>query len=308
MKKSKICSTLFFVFIFLYYFIIKIYAYDDIESNPPNRQLTYHKVVHHKARDSSVKSLSIGFMAGAIEAFIAHPLWVWKIRAQYGGTFTIKPRILYKGVLPSMGTTATIISTRVSIQDFIIRDLFNTNQPGNFLRFGSAFTGGIGSTLLSCPLELCLTQQQVMTNKLDFFSTGKIISKLRGSHNLFRGATLVAARDGLVCSGYLALTPILTLMLYDEYTKPPSYLALCSGLFCSFISHPLDSIKTIKHSAPIEAEVRSNFTIAHMLWNDKGIKGFYKGFGWRALRVSLATLVLSRVVNELTSFSEIEYD
>jgi hypothetical protein len=289
----------------LFILFVIIYVKDCVYGRDPDYftdNSTLQKNLTHMKRDTSFDSLAIGFSAGAVEAFIAHPLWVWKTRAQYGGAFTLQPRIIYKGVVASMATTATIVSMRVLIRDFIIRELFKNDPPNNFLRLSSAFMGGVGSTVLSCPLELCLTQQQTnpALQHKNFMTTSLHITQTAGADKLFKGSLLIAMRDGIVCMGYLGLTPLLNLMIYDRETSPPAYLALFSGVICAFVSHPLDFTKTIIQSAELSKPPTHAIPLIMKTYSEQGLRGLYKGFTWRCTRVGLATCVLSKTLDQFT--------
>lgn len=276
----------------------------------PINQLRAEQEITQDKKRNSVTSLVVGGIGGAIEAFANQPLWAWKTRQQYGDSFTLNPRVLYRGVLANVNSMAIIIAIRLSIRDAVTKFIFKTDRPSVIQNIVSAFSGGVGSAVLTSTIELGMTQQQkVKVDKRadNFTQTYSRLIKEFGISRAVTGAHLVALRDGCFSMGFMALAPHLKSEIKNNTQIKDDIAAsiisgVSAGTFAAFISHPADTIKSIQHAKANTHNKNelSTIRIAKEILAKEGWKGLYKGFFWRGSRVASGVTILAHATEKLT--------
>ena len=99
-------------------------------------------------------------------------------------------------------------------------DLINVRS----IEFASATFGGILSSFVSSPMELCMIQQQLHGGSL--YSTSYHIINTYGYQSIMRGYISCALRDGIYVSGMLGLTPMVQRYLIDTYRMDVSLVSI----------------------------------------------------------------------------------
>ena len=65
-----------------------------------------------KPKTTVAQSLITGSVAGAVEVLVDHPLWTIKTRLQNGEPFSLKPSVLYTGILANAASMVPITAIK----------------------------------------------------------------------------------------------------------------------------------------------------------------------------------------------------
>lgn len=255
-----------------------------------------------------IKPMLVGGLSGAGEALINHPLWVWKTRFQCGEPFTLKPRVIYKGLPSSVNFMAFVTSFRVGFMDLYGHRVCKTNNPTFFQDASGAFGGGVTTAIFTSPLEFVLTQKQSPQYVASRQSFLPMYSRIISKHGIKAGLTgigSVAMRDGFNSFGFFSLSPHFKNILKEKNSFSEANASLLggvsAGVFATAISHPFDTIKTLQH-AKFNTAGYENLTLfksaRHIFYNE-GLKGMYKGFLWRSARAASAAVILPNMSEKL---------
>lgn len=248
--------------------------------------------------NDKIKTAATGAISGGVETLINHPLWALKTRMQCGAPFTLNPKILYRGFAANVGMAASIVSYR-----FISADYLGANIYG-------AFATGFSSAFATAPIELVLTYKQLLDTKQSKQSLGALyfdVVKRYGVSAGLTGMPTIACRDGCNSFALFFLAPYLKTEFAENFSISDAKASLAAGISAGVVaavsSHPFDTIKTLEHAQFKAAPDRKQSTmqIAWKLYQQQGIKGFYRGFGWRATRVVSGTTIISNTAERLRS-------
>lgn len=245
------------------------------------------------------QNIVVGFIGGATEVLIDHPLWTIKTRLQTGQTVTLNLTVLYRGIVPNAASMAPITSVQVLLNHACKTMLPNQMQNLPYTNLMCAFMGGIGSAWISCPTEMLMTYQGKIQK--NFVSTGQYLIHQYGWSSLLRGLPATAAREGIFTAAYLAITPSIKISLknYMDNEYAASLLAgFTSGIVATVTSHPFDTIKTLQQASETPYSVNK---VCRKLYSEQGALGFFKGAAPRGLRVIFAITILSYVNEKLTA-------
>ena len=260
-------------------------------------------------RSSSHESLIVGSGAGMLEAFITHPLWVWKTRAQYGDSFSLNPKIIYKGVLTRIVTMSSIVGSRVLVRDNTLRYIYETSIPNFTQNFVSSFLGGVGGSFITSVSEFLLVQQQRNHNNpgfSTFYTSIQEINKNQKPSVFLRGFPCASIRDGIITSCILCVTPYLKSKLLEnsiDIVSASLGAGLFSGVLSAIASHPFDTIKAIQQAESLNVLGKNTFQTSLHIYRNYGVKGFYRGFFWRTSRLTLAVPIIFYSTEFFTNFT-----
>lgn len=258
---------------------------------PQFTEETPFRRLQEQPKTTVTQSLITGSVAGAIEVLVDHPLWTIKTRLQNGDPFSLRPSVLYTGMLANAASMVPITAIQVgfntAIQNVFFKDALTDRQ-----RMGSAFIAGAFSSLVSCPTEMVMLHQGRM--KTYFSSAAKHIVQQSGYSALCTGMMGTAMRDGLFTMSFLALTPIL-----KEYLKPycpddavTSIAAgVSAGVLATASSHVFDTIKTRQQKEALSKQM--GFRAAARSLCATG--GIFTGVVARGARVVSAVSIIAAV-------------
>lgn len=251
------------------------------------------------SRVTVAQSIVIGSVAGGTEVLINHPLWSIKTRLQRGDTFTFKPSLLYRGILPNAASMIPITAMQVGLNRSFQNVFFkHSTDLSDYQRITSAFVAGVGSSAVSCPTEFVMTQQQGQTGG-SFYVVGKRLAKQNGWHCLFTGLSATAMREGTFTAFYLAGTPILKAKIQpycaNDYAASLG-AGIGAGVGATLASQGVDTLKTIQQAADVSQPVGLK-EAAKKLYSTEGVYGFFKGGIPRGGRVVSAVTAMG-LVNE----------
>ena len=94
-----------------------------------NNKLTNTELLNQiPAKTSVFQSFVIGSIAGMAEVALNHPLWTIKVRIQCGNSFTLNPRLLYRGILVNMASVVPGATLQVGLNRFFQKLFFDNAQ------------------------------------------------------------------------------------------------------------------------------------------------------------------------------------
>lgn len=255
------------------------------------------------------KEYVAGGASGVIRIIFGYPIETIKIRMQtteIKANYSFDIRGLYKGSIGVFGssfiTTAIEFGvyeqTKNHIDDYIenyIENYIEKYETKNNLIFSSFLAGGISGICqvpITTPVELIRNRLQTVSNltklgKFDSLNLYQNILQTHGIKALYKGTGMTILRDSIGTGIYF--TSYELAKKYLKYLKLPlvdengyltqSIAGAAAGLgFWSSI-YPIDVIKNnIQIDNFDKPMFKNSVECAKIIYNNQGIKGFYKGF------------------------------
>jgi solute carrier family 25 citrate transporter 1 len=259
-----------------------------------------HKTTTHKPTVG--QSIIIGSAAGAAEVLIDHPLWSIKTRIQNSKPFTLRPAVLYLGILPNAASVIPITAIQVGLDRFFQNWFFdNKKEATSTQKIISAFVAGVGSAFVSCPTEMVMTHQQ--EGNQSFYHAGNYLIKQSGMRSLFTGLPATAMREGLFTAFYLAITPIFKANIQQIFPNANDYLTsltagASSGIAATLASQAVDTIKTTQQASNPNKPLGFKEAVIK-IYSTQGTYGFFKGTIPRGARVMSAVTIMGWVKEKM---------
>jgi solute carrier family 25 (mitochondrial carnitine/acylcarnitine transporter), member 20/29 len=161
---------------------------------------------------NSSQNGSIGVIAAMIEGLVLQPTLYWKNARAVKLPFTLNPQIIYRGTLASLVNECQLLGFQFGATGFFQKLLHDKGIITNVetSEIVSAAIGGLLSTILTCPIEMVMIQQQK--------NGGSFLNTLYRVHNrygvggkgLFRGIVPTIGRETICVVGMLGITPIVS--------------------------------------------------------------------------------------------------
>lgn len=271
------------------------------ESNEPesvkkNSYPIFYRVIH---------SAIVGGVSGCIEVLVNHPLMTIKNCIQEDRRVSLKPKDLYKGIIPNATSMIAIIGSRVIASNFVLYTVFGIQHPQNatlIQKMLSGYSGGLAASLIAGPVELAILYQQ--KHKVNF-STAIIETSGKGERisNLTRGMLAAGCRDGFNTVGFFAVVPALKkgILPYCKNDLVASAIAgPIAGVISAVLSQPFDVIKTKQQGTSPVDKSYSIIKAAELVYKERGAIGFFKGLIPRGTRVASAITVLGYTTEKVT--------
>lgn len=187
----------------------------------------------------------LGGIGSLAETTIQYPLNIIKNKLQYNSKIHINFSFLYKGFIINSSTLAFITSFQFYGYKYIYH--FTNND------FSSSFLSGILSAFICSPTELFIIQKFKYRNFLTMHSS------LIQEHGLFkfyyRGLLHCMMRESIYTVGMLSLTPYIEKKLEINGL----YASVISGIISGTISHPFDTMKTVRQFDFYKVEYKNLF-------------------------------------------------
>lgn len=241
------------------------------------------------------QSLVAGSVAGAAEAFITHPFWALKVRSQRNDSFTLNPRLLYRGIVPNVCSMIPITAVQLGLDSF-------ASNHFHWGGFASALFAGAGASMVCCPTEMIMTYQSKHGGSLMQAADAIIIQG--GVRALYNGFLVTAARESIFTTSLLFLSPLLKARFQSSLPNEGSAslaAGLLSGLTATYASHGFDTIKTLQQAANPSQKLNVRETARQVFKND-GAAGFFRGSGWRCANVSAAVTIIADVKDRVEKY------
>lgn len=254
-------------------------------------------------RLSPLQNGMVGTIAGACEVMCFQPMLYCKNATQQGLALTLDPRVLYRGVVMSIGNMALLTAAQFPLTAMFTRMLtVGESRPlEDWEQLASGLGGGAVSGLLCCPMELVMIQQQRFGTSL--IGTPTKLIQADGVAALSRGLLTSVGREGIFTMGYMGLGPLLARKLrsYEvECTTAKIFGAIGAGMFAATLSHPVDTIKTCMQGDMQRERFGSLSRTAQELYRAEGLSAFFRGWSWRTGRMIGAVFVLGELKERLS--------
>lgn len=168
---------------------------------------------------NSAQNGQIGIVAALLEGIILQPTLYWKNARALNIPFTLNPRIIYRGTLASCLNECQLLGFQFSATGFFNKTLSERDSIKNVqvTELVSAAMAGIMSTLLTCPIELVMIQQQHCGGSFATTSLNVLKTYGAGASGSFRGLTPTIGRETICVVGMLGITPIVSFTIFDCY-------------------------------------------------------------------------------------------
>lgn len=287
-------------------------------------------------RKSLFSSIIIGFIAGATEAVITNPLVTIKSCLQGGVTIPWKSwiqnnkntiikikdgvsnaiRFLYRGTGARVIGIGFSVGIRILVHDAIVKYIFASKKLTLGHEAGISMASGVASGFFITPMELGMTLQQTTTPSQkanSLIRTLRNVQERWGIKKALTGFSCICARDGIVASGYLTLTPMFSEYISKKYEINHSTATLVGGIAIgtglAALTHPLDTVKTIQQKNLRDTSHQGSHTItyaANQIFNEHGVRGFYKGVFFRTMRIGPHVGIVT-LISEVLSDGLVKY-
>lgn len=242
------------------------------------------------------QNATVGALSGVIEVAVLQPFNYAKNSLQQGLPLSMKPSVLYRGVVPNMVNMGSCTMLQFSFGGGLKRHLASSNTDGKLTKgqeMGAGLLAGGVSALVGSPLELMMIQQQRKGGSL-FATAGALVGP-----NITRGVTMAATREAIWTVGYMSIPPIVRRILREKYpdtftsdTAARVPASLLGALFACYLSQPIDTIKTCLQGDIERKKFTTASATARSLYAESGITAFYRGSTFRYGRMVIAVFML----------------
>uniref|UniRef100_A0A6C0AD58 Mitochondrial carrier protein n=1 Tax=viral metagenome TaxID=1070528 RepID=A0A6C0AD58_9ZZZZ len=188
-------------------------------------------------------------------------------------------RNIYQSMIPQALIAIPRFITRFTIYENLIK-LNNNNQTHKFM--SGIIAGGVEGFLIMTPAEVIKTSvikrnSGLANNLTQIYNGNGLIGFWKGAYStMLRQSTT----QGVSLYSNSLLNPILKNHL-GNYTGMIS--GIVSGVLAVSINNPIDVIKTRQQEVFTK---QSSITIAKDIFKQEGLKGFYKGYCFRCMKVA----------------------
>ena len=199
---------------------------------------------------SAIENYAVGAFTGLAEVLVTNPLFVIKTKMQQNKPWILTPAAYYKGAAANALGFMPITAIQVGANKWIQSTLFN-NHPTYVQQVGAAFTAGVLSSFISCPVEKVMTLQNDHP-KTNLSSLLKGHLQAKGLSGFFVGQLATSLREGGFSIFFLATPPVIKSKLKSHGLNDTSssiIAGVSSGMVATLVTQPADTIKTCQQSA-----------------------------------------------------------
>jgi len=253
------------------------------------------------------ENLALGMASGCAEQLMIQPMLYFKMNSQMGIPFScsqLHPRIMYRGTFISCCNFSALCGLQFLCSG-IFQKLVADGSPKDLdfrQEVAAGFLGGAASGPLCSSMELIMIQQQ----RFGGTSAGTFMRLLRahGAGSLMRGLLPSTARESFYTAGYLGTVPATRKHMSERYGLPwwlGDFLgASGAGIFCTFITQPLDTVKTCMQGDMTRSKYGSFTQTFKTLHKEYGsLRAFYRGYWWRCGMVIIDFLALNAIATTM---------
>ena len=251
------------------------------------------------------RKILFGPIAGIAESICMQPLDTMKVLKQsnqyLGFRYHInQPKILYKGLTPF--TSQMFVKYFLRFTTF---ELFKSKNDNMIQNFVAGIGAGFVETLFITPFELVKTNLQTTQNKSPI-QVIKNIYNNNGIKGLYRGFSSTCIRQSTNQAFNFSVYYKLRNFFIKEDEKPNIFKIITATLISSSIgpilTSPIDIIKT-RFMNPKYNYINISYAVKDIIKNE-GISAFYKGIGFRLIRVSGGQVITFSVVENLLYYTK----
>jgi hypothetical protein len=250
------------------------------------------------------RKILFGPVAGIVESICMQPLDTMKVLKQSNqytnfSSLIKKPKYLYKGLTPFTGQMFVKYFLR-----FTAFEIFKSKNNNTLQNFAAGICAGFTESLFITPFELIKTNLQTTQNKKPFLVINNIYNE-KGIRGLYRGFSTTAIRQCTNQAFNFSIYYKLRTLFIKEDERPNILKIIGASLFSSSIgpilTSPIDTLKT-RFMNP-NYNYTSIFGAIRDIIKNEGIKTFYKGIGFRLIRVCGGQAITFCVVENLLYYT-----
>jgi Mitochondrial carrier protein. len=249
-------------------------------------------------------NVAIGSVTGVAEVMVNQPLMCIKNMLQQGKIISLRPRILYRG----FGINATCIAPTTAL--LIATDkALEAIAPGADIKTSAAraFGAGFISTLASSPTELVILIQQ--NEGKSAYKTIKNLIDQKGIRVISRGMVSKSLREGGFGVGFLSMYPWLKNSIHHNLIDNEAIALPLAGVIAGagtvVATHPFDTISTCMQADYKSEQVKTMRQATQRIYEQYGMRGFYKGVVPRGTRVAVAIPLMDEIQRYLSKTTAI---
>ena len=211
---------------------------------------SYRRQIMNEKKLSAIENYAIGALTGLSEVLVTNPFFVVKTKLQQNKPWLLTPAAYYKGSTVNALGFMPITAIQVGANKWIQSKIFN-NHPTYMQKVEGAFTAGVLSSFVSCPVERIMILQNNHPND----SASKLLSgqlNTKGFSGFFVGQLATSLREGVFSVFFLAILPVIKSKLKSDGLDDAASSVLAgvsSGIALTLLTQPVDTIKTIQQSA-----------------------------------------------------------
>jgi solute carrier family 25 citrate transporter 1 len=272
---------------------------------------------------SPLASLFAGAVAGATEAAVTYPFDFAKTRTQLRSATPIGPLQVWRSTIASQGVSGIYAGCSVLIAGTALKAgvrflAFDTikdmlaDDKGR-LSTSRAILAGMGAGAAESLLALTPTER-IKTAMIDDAKNAKrfrsaphamaVIVREQGVSGLYRGLLSTTLKQSATSAVRMGAYNFLKTQYAVQTGHAPQSaystfgMGAIAGVITVYATQPFDTIKTRSQSS--QGEKFSN--AARSVWQDSGIRGYWKGSSMRLGRLVLSGGIVFTVYEQITSF------
>jgi len=261
---------------------------------------------------------AIGALVGSIEQAIMRPAVFWKAQMQQQRLTlqtALNPRYAYRGLPVAVASIAPVTAVQFASANMFLNSLRRARgggvakgEPTDLERFGSSAFAGLASATVQSPFQLVEVNQQNTGGTMS--ACARRVLATHGVSGLYRGGSMTFVREGIFCSSYMAMAPIMKARIQARYpdlsdNSASLTAAVLSGSLGAMLSHPADTLKTrlqgslfddVKASGPRDmvAKMRETGPLSQQL---------FRGFAPRVFRIICCTYIYSNLTETFEGYA-----
>lgn len=270
---------------------------------------------------STAQHAIIGAAVGSAEMAIMRPAVFWKTELQqnrFSLSRAVNPSYCYRGLPLAVVSIAPITCIQYGATSFF-SSCFKAwrgseSQVRDTDKILASVMAGVASALVQSPTQLVEVNQS--NHGSSMFATARKIVSQNGILGLWRGYSMGATREGIFCSSYIAINPLIKTWLLQKRPElsdgaATALASVFSGSLGAALSHPADTLKTrlqggalpVRPGEPAEATwIRGPWDALQDL-RRKGSLGSqcYAGLSPRLFRLVCCTYIYSTLTDACES-------
>lgn len=238
---------------------------------------------------SIAEDIVVGSAAGAVEVTMCTPLFYVKNMIQQRAGISRNPLVWYRGFGFSLLGSAPITAVQVSLNGILMP---KNREVSSTEKITIATAAGACSGFISGPTEAATLYSQ---------TTGASVRDALRRAPLAKGMVCTMMRDGIFTAAYLAGMPTLERSIHawtDNAIVAKVGAGVFAGVATTLITHPFDTGATIVRQHAMQIPELSSSSSWHALsqaYKETRMRGFYRGFGARGVRLSVSIPLLNSV-------------
>jgi Mitochondrial carrier protein len=250
-----------------------------------------------------------GIAAGIMDTTVNYPTYGLKIRFQSGQKINFSsllknPTMIYQGATVYASTIVPTTGIQIGLDHLLQGD----KSPAHLSIFSAMFSGATGALYCTASEHIILTQQKLSVGQEKFTGPLKSFRYLLNNFGFLRlwtGYPANTCRDMIFATAMLRGPKIIDektkVFSKNTLTNRKSYAMgiITTGILCSLLSHPFDTISTKQQ---YQNNKSSMFSMAKKIYSETGFKGFYPGFLFRVISVTGSLFVMPTTSEQVKDY------